>query len=198
MRALINRTRFYKRVSCFGLLCFFGLLPYQNANALSCTDSSCKIEVLFEGVYQEETCEISINGKSATETVLLPTLSTASLQNDGEEAGQQSFNVSLKGCPINRTISLYFVSGGTPADEATGNLVNTAGADYSQNVQIRLRNAAGNQMVIDDAQSVQDYEINARGDDITHDFSAQYYANGASAVSAGLVSGAASIDLIYK
>ena len=77
-------------------------------------------------------------------------------------------------------------------------MVNTTGAEYSNNVQLRLRNAAGSQMIINDRNSVQDYIIPDAGGDISHDYQAMYYANSAGGVTPGLVNAMASINLIYR
>ncbi|MFP2516970.1 fimbrial protein [Buttiauxella agrestis] len=166
--------------------------------AESCTDSECKIMVSFKGTYLEDTCVISINGKSSTETVEMPTISTASLQSDGAETGSRPFSIALTGCPLNQTVSLRFISGAVAADSTTGNFVNTAGETYSQNVQIRLRDENGKQMIADDIDSVQDYVISSTGEDISYQYLATYYAKGTSKVTAGLINTTAGIDLIYK
>lgn len=198
MYSLTLDARYFWKLNRAMLLSLVAIFPALQAKASSCQDTSCKIPVQFQGIYQEETCEISIDGKGSSETVTLPKLGTSVLQKDGAEAGGQIFNISLKGCPINRTIALRFISAGTVADTATGNMVNTTGDGYSKNVQIRLRNEATNQMIIDNTDSVQNYDISDQGEDVTHQFSASYYAKGTSAVTAGLVSTTASIDLIYK
>lgn len=200
MSSLVHCAGAVKSLLRIGFLVLFGLLSGPPALALSCTEgtSPCTIAVYFEGTYQEETCDVSIDDKSSSETVVLPTLSSAALQQDGSEAGNRSFKVGLKNCPINRTVALHFVSGTTASDTSTGNLTNTAGGEYSKNVQIRLRNESGQQMVIDNTDSVQDYVISDKGEDVTHLFSADYYAHGTSSVTAGLINTSASIDLIYK
>lgn len=168
----------------------------SNAEAESCSGSNCKIGVLFKGTYLEDTCDVVINNGSSTETVVLPTLSTATLKSNGAEAGSVSFTILLKGCPVKKTVSLWFAS--NDADSATGNMVNATGSEYSNNVQLRLRNAAGSQMIINDRNSVQDYIIPDAGGDISHDYQAMYYANSAGGVTPGLVNAMASINLIYR
>ncbi|WNN47916.1 fimbrial protein [Siccibacter colletis] len=167
-----------------------------SANADSCADTSCKVSVLFKGTYLEDTCDVIINNGSSTETVVLPTLSTNTLKTNGAEAGSVAFDIMLKGCPTAKTISLWFA--GTDADSATGNMVNAKGNEYSSNVQVRLRNAAGSQLVLNDRNSVQDYIIPAAGGDVVHSYQAMYYADGAGAVTPGLVNAMASINLTYR
>jgi type 1 fimbria pilin len=169
--------------------------------ASSCAGATdCNIPVTFKGEYIEDTCEISIDGASSTETVTLPTLSANLLNRDSAEEGHYPFQIALKRCPANKLIDLRFVAAGGSMlpDAATGNLQNEVAADYSQNVQVRLRKAAGPQMVVGDGNSVQEYVIPATGDDITHYFLASYYAKGTNAVTSGLVKATAGIELVYK
>ncbi|WP_312924778.1 fimbrial protein [Atlantibacter hermannii] len=166
--------------------------------AEDCDDSSCKIEVQFHGTYVQDTCDISINNGSSSELVVLPTLSTAGLQQDGNEAGSRVFDIKLKGCPAGKTVMLQFASGVSEADVQTGNLVNATGSGYSSNVQIRIRKSNNDQMKIDDINTMQDYVIDNAGSDVTHSFLSSYYAKGANKVTAGLVHATASIELYYK
>ena len=167
-----------------------------NANAESCADTSCKVSVLFKGTYLEDTCDVIINNGSSTETVVLPTLSTNTLKANGAEAGSVAFDIMLKGCPTAKTVSLWFAS--SDADSATGNMLNADGNEFSNNVQLRLRNAAGAQLVLNDRNSSQDYIIPAAGGDIVHSYQVMYYANGAGAVTPGLVNALASINITYR
>lgn len=169
------------------------LIPLQDVLANSCSDTSCKVNVTFKGRYLEDTCEVVINNSSSNETVTLPRLSTAVLQSAGSEAGSVAFTITLQGCPSSKTVSLWFSGAGGNSDQVTGNLVNTSN---SQNVQIRIRNGNGVQMVIDDTTSVQDYVVPFTGGAITHDYLASYYAK--SAATAGLVETTAGVNLIYR
>jgi len=187
-----------ERIYKMNICCLLWLTLSSPGWAQSCTDSSCKIQVDFKGTYVEETCEISINGLSNNEKVQLPTLSSNLLQTDGNEVGDTPFNIALKNCPINKTVALRFVSGASVADSNTGNLINTSGDDYSKQVQVRIRNSSRAQMIIDDVGSEQDYTISSTGEDVTHSYSASYYANGSFSVTPGLIQTTANIDLIYK
>ncbi|MHC8403413.1 fimbrial protein [Pseudomonas sp. MDT1-17] len=51
----------------------------------------------FKGEVASQTCEVSINGSSAT-VVLLPTVSEKSLNSSGATAGDTSFSLMLSGC----------------------------------------------------------------------------------------------------
>ncbi|WP_380182294.1 fimbrial protein [Kalamiella sp. sgz302252] len=159
--------------------------------------SRCTIEVLFQGVYTDETCVVSINGGSNIETVTLPTLAVSALSSAGDEAGAKDFAIALKDCPADRKVSVTFISNLAQADAATGNLVNASGENYSKNVQIRLRKEDGSQIAIDNAESGQEYFIPATGEEVSHDYSAGYYAK-TSGVTAGSVKAVAGIQLVYK
>ncbi|EPN9525632.1 fimbrial protein [Cronobacter malonaticus] len=158
----------------------------------------CQINVSFTGTYMEETCGVSINNASSSETITLPTLSTTVLQKAGAEAGSQQFSVTLTHCPTDKTVMLRFVNDSGLADANTGNLMNQNGTGYSENAQVRLRKSNGAQMIINDESSTQEYIIPATGDDITHYYIAAYYASGNGNVTPGEVGTLANIDLIYK
>lgn len=173
-----------------------GVLTLSSAHACY---TDCSIAVNFTGVFNDETCTVSINSASSNETVMLPQISAATLQQNGTEAGSVPFDITLKDCPASRTVSVFFnSSGSSAADTATGNLVNASGGLYSRNVQVRLRKEDGAQAIIDNAASGQDYLISATGDPLTHRFSASYYANGSASVTAGSVHAIAGVDLVYK
>ena len=165
--------------------------------AWGCT-TDCAITVNFTGVYNDETCNVIINNVSNNETVTLPKISTTALQGSGSEAGSVPFDITLKDCPASRTITAFFNSSANAADATTGNLINETGESYSNNVQIRLRKEDGSQVIIDDSTSGQNYVISSSAEQVTHGFSASYYATGNATVTAGLVMAIASIELVYK
>lgn len=190
-----------KRLTLFLLLtaAFVAGQPAQAASSCG-NDADCRIQVSFKGEYIEDTCEISIDDASSSETVFLPTLSVNDLKSDTAEAGKQQFQITLKQCPTSRSIDLRFVAaeGSRAPDTVTGNLQNEMADDYSRNVQVRLSKAAGQQMVVGGENSVQEYIIPATGEGITHYFLAGYYAKGTTAVTPGQVNATAGIELVYK
>ncbi|ELY2854592.1 type 1 fimbrial protein [Cronobacter dublinensis] len=189
MRCFISRTMVAMFALCYTGLCF----------AERCVNADdCRITVSFKGKYMEETCDVSINNASSSETITLPTLSTTVLQKAGNEAGSQQFSITLKHCPVDKTVMLSFVNDSGYSDNNTGNLINNAGSGYSENVQIRLRKTDGTQMIINDDGSAQPYVIPATGEDITHYYIAAYYATGDHTVTPGEISTIANIDLVYK
>ncbi|AXF77603.1 type 1 fimbrial protein [Erwinia tracheiphila] len=174
------------------------LLISLSLKAATDCSNGCNIDVLFQGFYNDETCIVSINSGTYSETVFLPTISASSLQTDGTEAGSKNFNITLQECPSDRTVSVTFVSNLSAADSTTGNLTNTTGEGYSKNVQVRIRKEDGAQILIDDSSSGQDYIIPSAGSDVTHQYTASYYANGNNAVSAGVLKSFAGVELVYK
>lgn len=156
------------------------------------------MDVHFTGIYTDETCVIEINNGSNNEIVQLPRISVMSLDKNGNEAGSVPFNITLKECPANRTITVFFNSTVSGADTATGNLINDAGTGMSKSVQVRLRKEDSSQVVIDDATSGQDYLISATAAPLSHRFLASYYAKGDSAVTAGKIQTIAGVELVYK
>ncbi|CQD43256.1 fimbrial protein [Yersinia mollaretii] len=200
MSSWLKRSVLLKFISLL-LLMVAAFIFRQSAQAASaCAGAAdCKVQVSFTGEYLEDTCEVSINDGSSSESVLLPTLSTQQLKTDGEEAGKQQFQIALKSCPVNRTVSLGFIgAGGTQPDGTTGNLQNEVADDFSKNAQIRLSKVAGQQMFVGDENSVQEYVISSSGEDVTHYFLAGYYAKGTNAVTPGQVRTTAGIELNYK
>ncbi|ADZ42091.1 TPA: fimbrial protein [Yersinia enterocolitica] len=177
---------------------FIARQPAQAASACAGA-ADCKVQVSFTGEYLEDTCEVSIDGGSSSESVLLPTLSTTELKTDKAEAGKKQFQIALNKCPVNRTVSLRFIAAGaTMPDATTGNLQNEVADDFSKSAQVRLSKAAGQQMVVGDENSVQEYVISSSGADVTHYFLAGYYAKGTNTVTPGQVRATAGIELVYK
>lgn len=174
------------------------ILSVNQSSVLAQDCKNCRVDVSFTGIYNDETCEVVINGKENTDTVELPVISTQSLRVPGSEAGSSSFVIGLKNCPTDRNIRLKFVSNTSQSDPSTGNLLNTSGEDYSKNTQIRLRKEDGTQISIDDLSSAQNYFIPESGGIVTHDYIANYYSSGSTGATAGLVKTTAGIELFYK
>jgi len=190
-------------IPCLSKILYSGMLLIvivtASQNIVAAEDcKNCIVNVSFTGIYNDETCEVVINGKENTDTVELPAISTQSLKVPGSEAGSGTFDIGLKNCPTNRNIMLKFVSNISQADSLTGNLLNTLGDEYSKNTQIRLRKEDGTQISIDDLASAQNYFISESGDMVTHDYIANYFANGKEGVTPGLVKTTAGIELFYK
>lgn len=170
-----------------------------SAAAENCAMSgSCKIPVTFVGTYLAQTCDVYVNTGGASGSVILPTIAASTLQTAGSETGSTQFPITLKNCPVSRTVAMRFTtSSGETADSVTGNLMNITGSDFSRDIQVRVRNIDGVQMRIDDSTSSQEYLIPASGDEVTHYFIASYYAKHNATVNAGRVQTRSVIDLNY-
>ncbi|MCS3457996.1 fimbrial protein [Aeromonas sp. BIGb0445] len=150
--------------------------------------------ITITGEVTAGTCDISVNGGSASAIVTLPTVSTNALSGLGVTAGATGFNLELTSCPTTGSVRAYFENFGVA--QSTGNLSNKAvasgGKNPAANVEVQilasdstpidLRDNTGNDVLVD---------FNATGDATLY-YSAQYIATGA--VGAGLVSA----DLIYS
>ena len=68
----------------------------------------------------------------------------------------------------------------------------------SNDIQLRLRTDNLTQLIIDDDNSYQEYQIPASGGDVTHSFIVSYYAKNTNTVTPGLVSASVVVDLNYK
>ncbi len=158
----------------------------------------CTIPVIFTGTYLAETCEVSINNGTEKKAIFLPTISVQHLQQNSNESGSQIFNITLKNCPVDKSIDLHFSSGDIPADSTTGNLTNKKEEGHSRNVQIRLRKYSGEQMIVNDDSSYQRYLIPKSGALETHYFTASYYAKGNGRVTSGKVETLSAINLSYN
>lgn len=116
--------------------------------------------ITFAGAVTASTCTLSVNGASnnGTATVTLPTVDTAALTGSTPKktAAGTFFSIGVSGCsavadiglgtPAAPThVAIYFEAGPT-VDQATGGLINTTGAGYS-NVEVMLYNASGSTVV---------------------------------------------------
>ncbi|EKS6740525.1 type 1 fimbrial protein [Enterobacter ludwigii] len=180
------------------LLPLLFLMPVSGWAEECANSMGCKIPVTFIGTYLESTCEVNIDGRGVESNVTLPTIATANLHRDGDEAGSRLFQIGLRSCPSGKNIKLRFVSAGTGADGSTGNLVNTSGEGMSRGVQVRLRNSGGKQLQIDDNNSFQQYVIPSSGEEVTHYYEASYYAKGTGTTTPGLVNAIAGVELVYN
>ncbi|SOY67279.1 F17 fimbrial protein (plasmid) [Cupriavidus taiwanensis] len=95
--------------------------------------------ITFNGSITAQTCKINGNGSGNHDfTVLLPTVSTSTLKQAGDVAGQTPFNIALTECtPDTGNVHTFFEAGPT-TDASTGNLI--LDANGATNVQIRLLN----------------------------------------------------------
>lgn len=65
-----------------------------SSSAMAVSDNT----ITFQGEVSDETCSVVINGNQAKPVVLLPTVSTKDLSEQGKTAGPITFDIGLSGC----------------------------------------------------------------------------------------------------
>lgn len=193
LMSLINRRIIFVMTSALFLLVFLGIFTYSKAEFIC---DNCNINVEFKGIYKEGTCTISVNGGSENETVKLPTISAQTLSSAGNEAGATKFTVALNNCPVNVNVDLYFKSSGNLAS-GTMNLLNSPGANFAKDVELRLRDMNLKHIRIDDPVSAQRYIIPGLYSSVSKDYYVSYFA-GSNSVSAGNVQSKTILEVVYK
>lgn len=176
------------------LFILLGIFTYANAEIVC---DNCRMTVEFKGIYKEDTCDISINGASANETVVLPTVSYRTLFEPGKEAGATLFSVTLKNCPTEVETNLFFRSFSGNLSTDTENLKNKTDNDFAKNVELRLRDSQGQHIAIDNPLSVQRYDISGVNSSDTKNYYVSYYA-GENPVTPGNVEAKTVLEVVYK
>ncbi|EDI0454029.1 type 1 fimbrial protein [Salmonella enterica subsp. enterica serovar Weston] len=97
-----------------------------SSSAMAVSDNT----ITFQGEVSDETCSVVINGNQAKPVVLLPTVSTKDLSEQGKTAGPITFDIGLSGCTGSKDkttkISTVFVGNQVTSN---GNLGNTGDGD---------------------------------------------------------------------
>lgn len=151
--------------------------------------------ITFNGELTTNTCNVSVNGGSASDTVTLPTVSEGMLDTAGKTAGQTRFTLGLSGCSGSLlTASAYFEAGtGVNGD---GRLVSTGSA---KNVDLQLRDGSNAGAVIKAGSTGQvsdtHYVALASGA-ASLPYTAEYYATGKAV--AGNVKSSVTYSIQYK
>lgn len=177
-------------ISLFILL---GIFTYAHAEVVC---DNCDITVEFKGVYEEETCAISINGASNNETVLLPTLSYRTFDRPQIEAGSTLFTVALNNCPTEVEVYLFFKSFNN-LSPVTENLENNSDDGFAKNVELRIRDANANHIAIDNPASGQRYDIPNVNSSVPKNYYVSYF-SGTDPVSPGNVVAKTILEVVYK
>ena len=153
--------------------------------------------VTFQGEVTDQTCKATINGQSDS-TVLLPTVPVSELNAEGMTTGLTPFTISVQDCQTATTdlqIATKFLGHNVTQ---LGNLGNIATANPANNVAIQLTaNADGlNPVKLNGITTVPGLVLEAGATSATHQFGAQYYAEGAA--TAGEVTAVAEYTLSYN
>ncbi|MEM5328216.1 fimbrial protein [Paraburkholderia sp. JHI2823] len=152
----------------------------------------------FQGEVTTQTCAVTVNGNAANPTVLLPTVSTASLAATGSNAGMTTFTIGVTGCTAQASatpIKTVFV--GNQVD-GNGNLGNTGTAT---NVALQLLDptATSTPFNLSGATGYAAAGLNlaAGATAATHDFAVRYYSATGNAT-AGSVLGSVQYAVSYQ
>ena len=155
--------------------------PALAACALLSTPAAHAIDgtINFRGSVTANTCQISGNGASAGDfTVLLPTVSVATLAAAGKTAARTPFFIALNNCNPKTGYVRVMFEAGTSVDTVTGRLKPDAGG--AANVQVGLANQDFSDVKIGQAIAAQNSAPVALVDGkATLRYFAQYVATGA-------------------
>lgn len=173
--------------ACIGLVSA-GLLCASGAYASDGT-------ITITGQVTDSSCNIAVNGATGDATIVLPTVSTTVLANDGDTAGATAVSMSLTGCPSGQGVRAYFES--TNVDQATGYLKNTATGTPAENVQVQVTDTSGNDIDLrSNATTNNNYVATETDGSANLEYGVQYIATGAS--TAGPVETALVYSLDYQ
>lgn len=156
--------------------------------------------ITFTGKVTAQTCTISGGtGTSADFTVTLPTVAASALSTAGATALNVPFRIALSDCTpaAGATVHAYFEPSSF-IDSTTNNVKpDETVAGFATNVQIRLLNQQGEQILLGKADADQNSPtVTLRDGKGTLNFAAQYYATGAA--TAGTVNTKLQYTLIYN
>ncbi|EFB9948770.1 F17 fimbrial protein [Escherichia coli] len=172
-----------------------GILAAASSSATLAYDGT----INFTGKVVAQTCSVATGSESLS--VILPTVSTATLSADTKTAGLTPFTIQLTGCTVPATsgadkVNAYFEPNAN-TDYTTGNLTNTASSGAS-NVQIQLLNADGVKVIkLGQAAAAQNVDTVAINDaNVTLRYNAQYYATGVA--TAGDVTSTVNYTIAYQ
>ncbi|WP_201312559.1 fimbrial protein [Dyella sp. EPa41] len=149
----------------------------------------------FKGNITTVTCDVTggagTGGGTGDIIITLPTVGVSTLAAANQTAGATPFSLTIggtgaTGCTNGKIASLNFEPASSPLVNATtGNLKNTTGTGYAQNVEVALVNAATSQPV-NLYTSANSPQATIAGNTATLNFIAQYIAVGTAATE-GLV-----------
>lgn len=153
--------------------------------------------ITINGKVTDTTCNISVNGGNASNTVTLPTVSTSALASTGATAAPTPFNIVLSGCTgSTQTSASTFFETGVNVDTNSGRLNNAATGDAATNVQIELLNKDSGVINIGSALEQGDVWTAFDKDNTKMTYIAQYYAT--AQATAGNVSTSVTYSVVYK
>lgn len=152
--------------------------------------------IQFQGEVTEQTCSVAVNGADANPTVLLPTVTSATLNTAAKVAGLTKFTISLTGCTAptsaDQSVGTVFVANALTADGRIGN------TGTASNVTLQLVDPASPTTALDvtGATPAPGLVIAQGTETASHDFAVQYYAEGQA--TAGSVLGSVQYAVSYQ
>ena len=151
--------------------------------------------ISFTGGVVVSTCNVTLNGSTASGTVVLPAVSTDALAVSGNTAGRTNFTLNISSCATasgKATVNAFFEAGAT-VNPVTGNLINSGDA---KNVAIQVLVASSSAQIIPGSPTqAQPKGVSLAAGSGSLNYAAQYNATGVSG--AGTVSSSLTYVLVY-
>ena len=172
---------------------FFISLAMMSSSAFAASTNT----VQFKGEVNAQTCTVNINGNSTAPIVLLPTVSTGSLNAAKATAGDTKFTVNVTGCNTTdaATISTVLAGNSITTNSNLGNVGGTA-----TNVSIQILDSDGSTaLTFVNGSTVKTTSFNKTASSATasQELSARYYAETAG-VTPGTVIASAQYSISYN
>ncbi|MBK4785154.1 MAG: type 1 fimbrial protein [Pantoea sp. Pent] len=166
--------------------------------AVSGAQAASSGTITFNGELTASTCDVSVDGKGPSSTVVLPPLSTSGFQKAGETGGTTKFLMTLTNCKGTLQTASAFFEAGPSVDMTSGRLKNTTGS--ATNVQLQLLDGSSTtQAPIDVGNSNQmtnTQYVDISSGNTTLPYAVRYYAT--NAATAGTVVSNVTYSIQYK
>ncbi|WP_254865947.1 fimbrial protein [Pseudomonas fluorescens] len=150
----------------------------------------------FTGALTAPTCTSSVNGVANVTSIALPRVAASSLAFAGTIAGATNFTIELSNCDDSIATAAVNFEAGPGVDPTTFNIRNTATAGAATNVQLRLRNAAGNTLRAGSATQTNNARTPLTDGAAVLRYSVEYFAS--AAATAGAVVGSVTYAINYQ
>lgn len=163
----------------------------------------------FLGEITDSTCDVALEGPSAT-TVTLPTVSKTALASLDSTAGRTMFALLASNCTLadgKTKVAAFFNANSTEGadinnvDNASGYLNNLSTASPAENVKLRLIDGTGGGVIkvgyTDQVTNTQAVTVDGSGN-ARMPYAVEYIATSAGGAKAGAVRGVVVYDLMYK
>ncbi|NNS07415.1 fimbrial protein [Erwinia sp. JH02] len=147
--------------------------------------------ITFTGDISNTTCNVSVNGRNSSTTIVFEPISASALAKAGEVANEQPVILTLTNCQ-NPTENVRALFDSTETDSMTGNLKNKGSA---ANVQVQLMDNNRKPIKLGDGSQASGPSFKIVDDLATLNYFARYYAT--DKVEAGDVSTVVNYSLSY-